>query len=344
MLPPNYINNTIAINSTMHTSKANARPNYRIYDRTGGGVTEDIDADSLEDAIEQGRDWIEAGDWSVANDAHDDSDEMARVRSISLECEVGEIVYRPAEPVLSDALIGTLRADPTWAEGAWQVCVSARALVDLTAQLVRETGGDWHPAETDEDGDIWLRWTPAVDVAMEEDEEATRGADCHDCSGTHTDREPDCPVAEGWDFVGTDTAGMDDFGCHAHGGTRMTHCEVCRNTGVYRDTSSPGCQRNPDEPTDVVTYRERDEASEAYIVEHHTDDGFLPSWLAEYLDRPISTRMTEEQAREWVADHTDEDELAHDDLEHAFAALLGRRATDEERTEGLWSHLVAASS
>lgn len=45
-------------------TESSKQPNYRIYDRTGGGVTEDIYAESLEDAIEQGREWILEGDWS----------------------------------------------------------------------------------------------------------------------------------------------------------------------------------------------------------------------------------------------------------------------------------------
>lgn len=40
------------------------KDNYRIYDGTGGGATEDIHAVDLDDAIEQGREWIENGDWN----------------------------------------------------------------------------------------------------------------------------------------------------------------------------------------------------------------------------------------------------------------------------------------
>lgn len=46
------------------STKSN-QPNYRIYDQTGGGVTEDIYAESLEDAIRQGREWIEGGCWEA---------------------------------------------------------------------------------------------------------------------------------------------------------------------------------------------------------------------------------------------------------------------------------------
>jgi len=57
--------------------------NYRIYDLTGGGCTEDIIAENLEDAIQQGREWIEAGDWEQGNDEE------------TLDCCVREIVRYP---------------------------------------------------------------------------------------------------------------------------------------------------------------------------------------------------------------------------------------------------------
>ena len=90
------------MNSTTTQTNASAAttaqtPNYRIYDRTGGGVTEDIYATSLDDAIEQGREWIEAGDWSGC--AGDDEDGGETCRTIALECCVGEIVRdEPSDP------------------------------------------------------------------------------------------------------------------------------------------------------------------------------------------------------------------------------------------------------
>jgi hypothetical protein len=67
--------------------------NYRIYDRTGGGVTEDIIAENLEDAIQKGRDWIEAGDWEQTDDEQ------------TLDCCVREIVRYP-EPDEDDKATG----------------------------------------------------------------------------------------------------------------------------------------------------------------------------------------------------------------------------------------------
>jgi hypothetical protein len=52
--------------------------------------------------------------------------------------------------------------------------------------------------------------------------------------------------------------------------------------------------------------------------------------------------MTREQAEKWVREHNDGDDLDEDDLEAAFAAIFERAADDEDREQGLWSHLCAA--
>jgi hypothetical protein len=51
--------------------------------------------------------------------------------------------------------------------------------------------------------------------------------------------------------------------------------------------------------------------------------------------------MTKEQAEKWVRNHTDSDDLDESDLESAFAAIFERPADDEDREQGLWSHLCA---
>ena len=65
----------------------NTLATHRIYDLTGGGVTEDIIADSLEDAMEQGREWIEAGDWNKTSYEQ------------TLRCAVAEIVRDEDEEI-----------------------------------------------------------------------------------------------------------------------------------------------------------------------------------------------------------------------------------------------------
>ncbi len=260
-------------------------PNYRIYDRTGGGVTEDIYAESLDDAIEQGREWIKAGDWSGCGG--DDEDGGETYRTMKLECCVGEIVR-------------------------------------------------------DEDGEIDSRAT--FDGA-------------HDCSGTHTPDMPECEMAEhASEDDTTDDEGhvwrepfsavggcKENPGVWSGGGTRMSYHSVCRLCGCHKHTSDPGCQRNPDEATETVTIKPRDEASEAWLKRTHEENGWIPEWLAEMLGCSPSVKMTEEQAREYVASHDDSDELDDDDLEHAFAGIFNRRPDDEDRAQGLWSHLCAAA-
>lgn len=77
------------------TATATKLANYRIYDRTGNGVTEDIYAETLEDAMQQGREWIEAGDWSSEDGTY---------RTISLQCCVREIVRYRSEPLAGESI------------------------------------------------------------------------------------------------------------------------------------------------------------------------------------------------------------------------------------------------
>ena len=52
--------------------------------------------------------------------------------------------------------------------------------------------------------------------------------------------------------------------------------------------------------------------------------------------------MTKTEAENWVRSHNDDDNLADDELEAAFAAIFERAADGEDREQGLWSHLCAA--
>lgn len=51
--------------------------------------------------------------------------------------------------------------------------------------------------------------------------------------------------------------------------------------------------------------------------------------------------MTEDEATAWVRSHSDDDHLDEQQLEAAFCAIFGRDADDDDRAEGLWSHLCA---
>lgn len=51
--------------------------------------------------------------------------------------------------------------------------------------------------------------------------------------------------------------------------------------------------------------------------------------------------MTKRQAKQWVKDHEDADDLDEGELEAAFTAIFERKPDDQDREEGLWSHLNA---
>lgn len=291
--------------------------NYRLYDRTGGGGTEDIIAESLEDAIQQGREWIEAGDWSGDDGVY---------RTITLECSVREIVRYPSP--------------------------------DANGKAVWHDGTELH---ADEDGDLidaeGCLYCTAADCG-EIDEDATSDNDAHDCSGEYSDALPECEAnAEdgGEADIDADSDGHDwrsphslvgglkeNPGYWSGGGTITISKSVCACCGCYKTETDKG-QCHESESKIVIEIAPRDTDSEAWLKRIHADDdGWLPQWLAEYLDCPPTTRMTEDEAKEYVSDHSDDDELDKDDLEHAFAAIFGRRANDQDRAEGLWSHVNAA--
>lgn len=358
-----------------HTDETSQRPNYRIYDRTGGGVTHDIYAESLEDAIEQGRAWIEDGDWS--------SEDGETHKTIALECEVGPIIYlRKVQPKVETHQRGKYIV---WGPYRSYLAGDHDGVTQVTIDLVEETlakagkvlqsevedivDSAVDASENDEVEAVYVRWEndcadwdgTDYDETDDEDEEATADADKHDCSGEYSDEIPLCEqrLCEAATSAGDEYAPEDEdqghwwqqprsvigeFGARSNGGTAMTHYYVCRLCGEYKTECTPGVQRNPNEPLETIAIIDRDEKSEAWLKETHEDeDGFIPAWLAEMLDCSPSTKMTAAQAAEYVAEHTDEDDLDEDDLEHAFAATFGRRADDKDRAEGLWSHLCAAT-
>lgn len=156
--------------------------------------------------------------------------------------------------------------------------------------------------------------------------------------------EPECVDGEEhvWEGPHELVGGIkENPGVWSNGGTTMTFHSVCARCGAHKHETSCGAQRNPGE-CDQVSYDEADAATKEWLKERNEEDGWIPQWLADYLDCPPTVRMTEDEAREYVEEHTDEDDLDEDDLEHAFAAIFGRRADDQDRAEGLWSHLNAA--
>lgn len=265
------------------TASCDRRPNYRIYDRTGGGVRRDIHAFDLDDAIAQGREWIEEGDWSAES-----GDGGERVyRTITLDCCVREIVYAPdlssleALPAVYDVTIGH--------DGALVIEVDGGTLDTLIPALdamVALTGQSTPAA----DGTVVLLARLRTPLPQIIDEDATDAGQSYDCSGTYSDTLPDCESphsAEGTDsdghcWVSTTEMG-NDFGCSSHGGTAMSFYSVCKNCGQRKTESRPGSQRNSDEPLETITISDRDEASEEWLKRTHEQDGRIPEWLAELL-------------------------------------------------------------
>jgi len=337
-------------------STTNTAANYRIYDRTGGGATTDITADSLEDAVEAGREWIEGGEWSSEDGTY---------RTINLPCCVREIV-RAAwyVDIYCSGSPRDLRGPMTEAE-ARALCDGVEVDIEPYSGIIEQiadanSGADVELVEAwanDEGADdyraIYRAAGPGVDGEIDDD--ATDDGDSHDCTGTYSDPLPGCDAEPGDDYDGNrDDEGhdwrtpfrlvggiRDNPGVWGNGGTRYTSKYVCRCCGKYKTEHDAGSQRNPDEPLTTITITDRDEASEAWLKDKHEEDGWIPQWLAEYLDSLPTVHMSEEDAREYVADHTDEDVLDDEELEHAFGAIFGRRPTDKDRAEGLWSHLNA---
>ena len=270
-----------------------------------------------------------------------------------------EIVRRPVFAAeVPAALLAELLSDPDMDDSPVDCCVHAADEERLIGALKEHTGGDWIRQQVDEDGDVWLEWVPSADQYTGEiDDDATFDNEDHDCSGTFSDELPECeadPEGLASTAAERDEAGhvwvspyslvgglKENPGCWSGNGTTHITKEVCKICGCYKTETDKGSQCHESEARVITEIEARDADSEAWLKRVQEDDGWLPQWLAEYLECPPTTRMTEEEAREWVEDHRDEDELDSDELEHAFAAIFGRRADDHDRQEGLWSHLTA---
>lgn len=324
--------------------------NYRVYDRTGSHVTQDITASSLEEAIQMGREWIEDGDW--AN--HDDTDGV--YRTITLECCVREITIVTPRPNLSGtelARVADLLALDRAPESIRGCDYSAMDRGQLSALANYLEAAD--PSVEDDDAEFDSSIAAQIREALEEeDEDVTDDQYPHDCSGQFSDTLPECENWEQGKKYPQDDEGHvwraphsivkgcnTNPGVYSCGGTNMSTTTVCMLCGIVRTEVDSGSQRNPNEPLRTIKLEELSPATTKWLIETHAEDGWIPQWLAEYLDVLPTTRFTDETARKYVQDHDDADELDAEDLEHVFAALYGRRATNTESQEGLWSHCVA---
>lgn len=146
------------------------KPNYRIYDRTGGGVRQDIYAPDLDTAIEMGRDWIEDGDWSERGNPPG--------TKIELPCCVREIVYVPD--------LRSIEAPPWVIYADFLMDTDVNVCVKAGMQPSQILQGEILHCALDEDGDavVTLR-LPAI-PQMIDDHETDHGQSW-DCTGTYTE-------------------------------------------------------------------------------------------------------------------------------------------------------------
>lgn len=277
-------------------------PNYRIYDRTGGGVTEDIYADSLEDAIEQGRAWIEDGYWDRSDDGV--------YRTITLECCVREIVTRTPRPSLSDDEMRRVRellmfdiAPDLIQDNVIYEDMDREQLERLADVLDDDTSEFEGSPELDADIAAQIR-----EALMEEDEDITNEQDARDCSGSFSDPLPECEAYQtakedgDVDVSDTDDQGhiwvspfslvgglRENPGVWSCGGTITTSKSVCKLCGVTKTETDKGYQCHESEARIVITLEPLDGATEEWLREKYSEDGYLPVWLAEYLDREDET-------------------------------------------------------
>lgn len=218
-----------------------------------------------------------------------------------------------SEIIDADDLKSAVAAAKEWAsEGSYD----ERVMVSVYVQSVDEDGDD-----TDEYGSAEVEAGPEPEA-------------------------PECAEGEEheWESPHELVGGIkENPGVWSLGGTTMTFHYVCGHCGAHKHETCYGSQRNPGQ-CDQVTYEEADDDTKEWLKQRQEDDGWIPQWLADYLECSPSVRMTEDEAKEYVTDHTDEEELDDDDLEHAFAAISGRRADDQDRAEGLWSQINAAVS
>lgn len=209
------------------------KPNYRIYDRTGGGVTEDIYAETLEDAVEAGREWIEAGDWEQGNDEE------------TLDCCVREIVRYPTPDANGKAV---------WHDGTELHADEDGDLIDAEGYLYC-TAADC--GEIDED---------ATDDNDAHDCSGTLPAkDAPKCLNDETEHDWQSPYS----LVG---GCKENPGVWGSGHGQVCTKEVCACCGAYKMTDYGATNSHNGTQTTRTSYEPADEASLAWVEENNQED------------------------------------------------------------------------
>jgi hypothetical protein len=217
-------------------------PNYRLYDRTGGGVTHDIYAATLEDAIEAGREWIEDGDW--------ERDEM----ETPLDCCVREIVRVPdlrsitSLPAIVDASVNT--------DGNIVVeCGPNTILSTLPGRVI-----DGSVMDADGYYDVVLG---DVGLPMMIDEDATLAGQSWDCSGTLAAKDaPECADGEEHDWQSPyEVVGgcRENPGVWGSGHGTIKQQECCAHCGLLRTIDYGATLPSNGQQATRISYEEDDE-------------------------------------------------------------------------------------
>ncbi len=242
----------------MTTENNIALANYRIYDQTGSGCTEDIHASSLEDAIQQGREWIEAGDWEQGECEE------------TLEAAVGPIIYQPEQP---NAV--TTRWDlwePEWDGATWSVDVDDQPEEErekIAQWLAEENGGKWQYDALDARcvwGEVPADWPKEIDT------DATWAAPRHDCSGTLPAKDgPECldgdENSHDWQSPYSVVGGIkENPGVWGSGHGQVRICEVCACCGAYRTIDHGATNSSNGLRTTRTSYEPADAASKEWLM------------------------------------------------------------------------------
>lgn len=227
-------------------------PNYRIYDRTGGGVTCDIYAADLDSAIEAGREWIEDGDW--------DRTDYDR----TLDCCVREIVRVPDLRSI-ESLPGvnevTIEDDVVIADVDMDSVAAVRATIGARMARIGEP-----------DGEGYARHAVCLGHAlpMMLDEDQTLAGQSWDCSGICPAKDaPDCPAGEhAWEQPYLGVGSRENPGCWGSGHGTIKSRSVCAHCGIYRTTDYGASNPSNGQQCTRISYEDADDKSLAWVEEN----------------------------------------------------------------------------
>jgi hypothetical protein len=202
--------------------------------------------------------------------------------------------------------------------------------------------GDWGvPEKIVKDLELSFSVTPVIDGEE---------GDCVDATVYYSDPIPECTSScpeEGpddgghnWQRPHSIVGGLEDNpGIWSCGGTSMEYKSVCIRCGATMVEKEPGNQNRNEQYTTIEIYSSGEKKIRDWMIEYYEEDGWIPEWLGNDLEIPVTTHFSKKKAEAWVWDHWDVDDVDEEDLEHVFAALIGRRPEEKDREEGLWTNV-----